>query len=41
MESVTAIRAFDTRVRTLLSSITVFNDSIHKVSTIPSRIIHL
>jgi hypothetical protein len=41
MDGLRGIRAFDTRVSTLLSSITVFSDSIQIVSTIPSRIIHL
>ena len=41
IESVTGILAFETRVRTLLSSMTVFSDSIQSVSTFPSSMIHL
>jgi hypothetical protein len=41
IDGVNGILSFDTRVSTLLSSITVFRDSIHSGSTSPSRILHL
>ena len=40
MESVSGMRSFDARVSILLSSITVFIDSIHSASISPSRTIH-
>jgi hypothetical protein len=41
IEGVKGILSLETRVRTLLSSITVFKDSIHYGSISPSRIDHL
>ena len=41
IESESGIRSFDTRVNTLLSSITVFIDSIHSASMSPSSTTHL
>ena len=41
MGLVTGIRSLDTRVNTLLSSITVLRDSIHSGSISPSKMIHL
>jgi hypothetical protein len=41
MLGVNGIRSLLTRVSTLLSSITVFSDSIHSGSISPSNILHL
>ena len=41
MDGVRGILSFDTRVKTLLSSITVFKDYIHSGSISPSNIDHL
>ena len=40
ISSVSGILSYETSVKTLLSSMTVFKDSIHSGSTSPSRIIH-
>ena len=41
IERESGMRSFETRVSTLLSSITVFIDSIHSASMSPSSITHL
>jgi len=41
IDGVKKIRSLLTKVKTLLSSITVFNDSIHSGSISPSKIVHL
>mmetsp|Transcript_47926 Transcript_47926/g.133626 ORF Transcript_47926/g.133626 Transcript_47926/m.133626 type:complete len:227 (+) Transcript_47926:2881-3561(+) len=41
IDGVSGMRSFETRVSTLLSSITVFIDSIHTASISPSRTTHL
>jgi hypothetical protein len=41
IDGVSGIRSFDTRVSTLLSSMTVLSDSIHSGSISPSKIDHL
>jgi hypothetical protein len=41
IDGVSGILSLETRVKTLLSSITVFSDSIHNVSTSPSNTVHL
>ena len=41
IEGESGMRSLETRVSTLLSSMTVFIDSIHSASMSPSRIIHL